>query len=337
MRRRRPAHAAEAKQPIEPCAALCVQSAIGSKVLRPRPVGKNALHWAMVEGPQSEQKQLRLLLNPQLAAQPDQGGNLPLHYAASSGVSTACAVACALAFMDGLEWSNKVGRTPVEVARLEGHTGLAEVFSGLLNRRHNELHEAFGGGAPSEGMQLQLLQCRPELAAQKDAQGNLPLHMAARAGASAAAVDECVRIYPDAPRVRNGDGFLPYQLALQYGHGARGGARHPRGQGAPAAPPQPRQPPSAAAAAGKLGAAVAATSEPGRRCDARGATSRRRHTRSCRGAPRAPPPAAPRLLTRHPPSDGNARRPVNTPPHTMPLVRARAQHAHTGEARRARA
>ena len=39
-----PAHAAEAKQPIEPCAALCVQSAIGSKVLRPRPIGKNALH-----------------------------------------------------------------------------------------------------------------------------------------------------------------------------------------------------------------------------------------------------------------------------------------------------
>ena len=116
-----PAHAAEAKQPIEPCAALCVQSAIGAKAVRPRPVGKNALHWAMVEGLQSEQKQLRLLLNPQLAAQPDQGGNLPLHYAAASGVSTACAVACALAFMEGLEWANKTGRTPLEIARLGAH------------------------------------------------------------------------------------------------------------------------------------------------------------------------------------------------------------------------
>ena len=168
-----PAHAAEAKQPIEPCAALCVQSAIGAKAVRPRPVGKNALHWAMVEGLQSEQKQLRLLLNPQLAAQPDQGGNLPLHYAAASGVSTACAVACALAFMEGLEWANKTGRTPLEIARLEGHTGLADVLSGMLNRRHNELHACFGLGASQEAEQLRLLACRPELAAQQDADGNL--------------------------------------------------------------------------------------------------------------------------------------------------------------------
>lgn len=212
-----PAHAAEAKQPIEPCAALCVQSAIGGKTLRPRPVGKNALHWAMVEGLQSEQKQLRLLLNPQLAAQPDQGGNLPLHYAASSGVSTACAVACALAFMDGLEWANKTGRTPLEIARLEGHVGLADVLSGMLNRRHNELHACFTAGAEQEAEQIRLLTCRPELAAQKDNNGNLPLHLAATTGASLAAVDECMRIFPDAPKIRNGDGFLPYQLALEHG------------------------------------------------------------------------------------------------------------------------
>ena len=215
-----PAHAAEAKQPIEPCAALCVQSAIGAKAVRPRPVGKNALHWAMVEGLPSEQKQLRLLLNPQLAAQPDQGGNLPLHYAASSGVSTACAVACALAFMDGLEWANKTGRTPLDIARLEGHAGLADVLSGMLNRRHNELHACFGAGAAQEAEQLRLLACRPELAAQKDAEGNLPLHVAATAGAALASVEECVRIFPDAPRIRNGDGFLPHQLALEHGHRA---------------------------------------------------------------------------------------------------------------------
>lgn len=104
-----PVHAAEAKQPIEPCAALCIQTAISGRVLRPRPAGKNALHWAMVEGPVAEQRQLRLLLNAELAAQPDQGGNLPLHYAASSGVSTASLVACALAFMPGLDWANKTG------------------------------------------------------------------------------------------------------------------------------------------------------------------------------------------------------------------------------------
>ena len=166
------------------------------------------------------QKQLRLLLNPLLAAQPDQGGNLALHYAASSGVSTACAVACALAFMDGLEWANKTGRTPLEIARLEGHSGLAEVLSGMLNRRHNELHLCFGAGAAQEAEQLRLLACRPELAAQKDPEGNLPLHLAATAGAAVAAVEECMRIFPDAPRIRNGDGFLPHQLALEHGHRA---------------------------------------------------------------------------------------------------------------------
>jgi ankyrin repeat protein len=234
-----PAHAAEAKQPIEPCAALCVQLAIGAKSLRPRPVGKNALHWAMVEGLQSEQKQLRLLLNPQLAAQPDQGGNLPLHYAASSGVSTACAVACALAFMDGLEWANKTGRTPLEIARLEGNTVLADVLSGMLNRRHNELHACFGDGAAQEAEQVRLLTCRPELAAQKDTNGSLPLHIAATAGASLAAVEECVRIFPDAPRIRNGDGFLPHQLALEHGHRILAEALATRaGKALPSKPPR---------------------------------------------------------------------------------------------------
>jgi ankyrin repeat protein len=159
-----------------------------------------------------------LLLNPELAAQPDQGGNLPLHYAASSGVSTACVVACALAFMDGLEWFNKTGRTPLEIAKLEGHTGLADVLSGMLNRRHNELHTSFGAGSTAEADQLSMLSYRPQLAAQKDMEGNLPLHVAAAAGASNAAIEECIRIYPDAPRIRNGDGFLPHQLAFEHGH-----------------------------------------------------------------------------------------------------------------------
>ena len=29
-----------------------------------------------------------------------------------------------------------------------------------------------------------------------------------------------MRIFPDAPRIRNGDGFLPHQLALEHGHRA---------------------------------------------------------------------------------------------------------------------
>lgn len=215
-----PAHAAEANQPIERCAALCVQSAMGAKAARPRAVGKNALHWAMVEGTLAEQRQLRLLLKPDLAAQPDQGGNLPLHYAASAGVTTAAAVACALAFMEGLEWVNKTGRTPLECARLEGHEGLADVLSGMLNRKLNELHAAFSAGAEEEAEQLRLLACRPELAAQKDLQGNLPLHTAAIGGASLRGAEECARILPDAARIRNADGFLPHQLALEHGHRA---------------------------------------------------------------------------------------------------------------------
>ncbi len=136
----------------------------------------------------------------------------PPHPQASTGVSTAAAVACALAFMDGLEWANKTGRTPLEIARLEGHTGLMGVLSGMLNRQHNELHCAFEAGTDEEAEQLRLLACRPELAAQKDPHANLPLHLAAMAGASPSAVDECIRIFPDAPTCRNADGFLPQQL-----------------------------------------------------------------------------------------------------------------------------
>lgn len=225
-----PVHAAEAKQPVEPCAALCVQSAIGGRQLRARPAGKNALHWAMVEGQQAEQRQLRLLLNPELAAQPDQGGNLPLHYAASSGVSTAALVACALAFMQGLDWANKTGRTPSDIAQLEGHLGLAAVLSGMQNRHRNDLHIAFSAGVAGEAEQLRLLQCRPELAGQKDPNCNMPLHTAAGAGASAKAVQECMRICPDASSRRNADGFFPHQLV-------------PPPPSLPPAPPSINQPP----------------------------------------------------------------------------------------------
>jgi len=215
-----PVHAAEAKQPVEPCAALCVQSAIGGRQLRARPAGKNALHWAMVEGPQAEQRQLRLLLNPELAAQPDQGGNLPLHYAASSGVTTAALVACALAFMAGLDWANKTGRTPLDIAQLEGHLGLAAVLSGMQNRHRNDLHVAFGSGVAGEAEQLRLLSCRPELAGQKDPECNMPLHTAAAAGASPRVIQECMRVFPDASSRRNSEGFFPHQLAIEHGHRA---------------------------------------------------------------------------------------------------------------------
>ena len=78
--------------------------------------------------------------------------------------------------------------------------------------------EAFAAGASQEAEQLRLLQCRPELAAQKDTQLNLPLHMAALWGASLRAVEEALKVYPDAPRRRNADGLLPYQIALEHGH-----------------------------------------------------------------------------------------------------------------------
>ena len=61
-----PAHAAEAKQPIEPCAALCVQSAVAACGLacwqEGSPLGNG-------QGAQAEQKQL-VAANPELAAQP---------------------------------------------------------------------------------------------------------------------------------------------------------------------------------------------------------------------------------------------------------------------------
>jgi len=109
-----PEHAGEAAQPINPSKAVCRRSnppgarrRDGTSSPSPRAAGKNALHWAMVDGPTAEQKQLWLLLHSELAAQPDQGGNLPLHYAASAGVTAAVVVACALAYIDALELCNK--------------------------------------------------------------------------------------------------------------------------------------------------------------------------------------------------------------------------------------
>ena len=128
----------------------------------------------MVDGPTAEARQLRLLhAEPELAAQADQGGNLPLHYAASAGVKPAVAVACALAFPGALSWADKRGRAPLEIAELEGHRGVASVLSGLANRQRNELHDAFAAGAEADE-QLRLLRCRPELAAQRDGGGALP-------------------------------------------------------------------------------------------------------------------------------------------------------------------
>lgn len=103
----------------------------------------------------------------------------------------------------------------------------------MLNRRHNELHESFGAGPSAEAEQLRLLSCRPELAAQKDAEGNLPLHIAAASGATLRAAEECMRIFPKAPKMRNMDGFRPHQLVSSP-------SRAPRGMRGVALRPSPR-------------------------------------------------------------------------------------------------
>ena len=66
-----------------------------------------------------------------------------------------------------------------------------------------------------------------------------------------------MRIFPDAPRIRNGDGFLPHQLALEHGHrhiaealAGRAGKSLPKKSvsslllpgGTTTGPPQPGQP-----------------------------------------------------------------------------------------------
>ncbi len=212
-----PEHEAEAAQPINPSKAVCRRLPPSQRGSSARvTTGKNALHWAMVEGPQAEQRQLWLLLNTELAMQPDQGGNLPLHYGASSGVSTAVIVACALANMAGLDYCNKMGRTPVDVAKLEGHHAAASVLEGMRNRHSNDLHRRLADGTGDDEAVLQLLRCRPELAAQRDTGGCLPLHVAAIAGSSLAVADECVAAYPKGPATRCDGGFLPHQLALEH-------------------------------------------------------------------------------------------------------------------------
>ena len=211
-----PEHAAEFAQPVQPCATLCwLSTAARTHAL---PSGKNALHWALCEGAAAEQRQLRLLhLDAGLAAQPDQGGNLPLHYAASTAAPLPVVVACAVAFMPALEYQNKVGHTPAALARLEGHAGIAALLDGLLNHQRNELHDAFAAGPSREADQLRLLGVRPELAAQPDAAGALPLHVAAASGATRTALERCAAAFPGAPARRDDAGFLPHQLALERG------------------------------------------------------------------------------------------------------------------------
>ena len=105
----------------------------------------------------------------------------------------------------------------------------------MRNRHRNDLHVSFAAGASrdsslssfprgvgcfllpcagaaSEEEQLKLLECRPEHAAQRDYEGNLPLHVGAIAGASDRAVDSCIQAHPDGPGTRNDAGFLPYQV-----------------------------------------------------------------------------------------------------------------------------
>ena len=63
--------------------------------------------------------------------------------------------------MEGLEWVNKLGRTPLDIARLEGHDSLAAVLGGMRNRRRNDLHVSLASAKPDEAEQIALLECRP--------------------------------------------------------------------------------------------------------------------------------------------------------------------------------
>ena len=156
---------------------------------RPRRAARSGLgssppRWAMVDGPTAAARQLRLLhAEPELAAQADQGGNLPLHYAASAGVKPAVAVACALAFPGALSmWPTSAAARALEIAELEGHRGVASVLSGLANHQRNEPHDAFAAGAAEADEQLRLLRCRPE-SPRSARRRRAALHVAARAGA----------------------------------------------------------------------------------------------------------------------------------------------------------
>ena len=174
----------------------------------------------MVDG-RAEARQLRLLhAEPELAAQADQGGNLPLHYAASAGVKPAVAVACALAFPGALSWADKRGRAPLEIAELEGHRGVASVLSGLANRQRNELHDAFAAGAAEADEQLRLLRCRPcsgsprSATAAESRPSTSPRAPARRRRRPLVARART----PTARARRDDDGFYPHQLALEAGH-----------------------------------------------------------------------------------------------------------------------
>ena len=192
-----PEHAAEFAQPVQPCATLCwLSTAARTHAL---PSGKNALHWALCEGAAAEQRQLRLLhLDAGLAAQADQGGNLPLHYAASTAAPLPVVVACAVAFMPALEYRTRWGTTPAALARLEGHV-TAALLDGLLNHQQRAARR-LRHGPSREADQLRLLGVAG-LAAQPDAAGALrstsPPRAARHAPRSSAAP-----LLPGAPRAR---------------------------------------------------------------------------------------------------------------------------------------
>lgn len=112
----------------------------------------------------------------------------------------------------------RTGHNPIDIATREGNHGLAAVLTGVQNHQRNDLHIAFESGAENEAAQLRLLECRPELAAQRDPEGNLPVHLGASAGMSVAVLEKCVEVYQEGAKRRNADGFLPHQLALERGH-----------------------------------------------------------------------------------------------------------------------
>ena len=98
------------------------------------------------------------------------------------------------------------GHTPIDIALREGNHSLAAVLTGVQNRQRNDLHVAFDAGPSLEDQQLRLLDCRPELAAQRDPEGNLPLHVGAAAGLSIAVLEKCSEVYKEGPTRRNAAG-----------------------------------------------------------------------------------------------------------------------------------
>ena len=167
---------------------------------------------------------LRALLaaNPECAMEPDVSGMLPIHHAAVHRAPVAAVRLLLRAFPDGAEHVADFGWTPLTLALVYGAD--ADVAVAMLEARPQSacmrsdafgclpLHFAAKHGASPRVIRA-LLTAHPTAAYDADGEGRLPLHVLAAAKPSEGALSALLQANPLAAAAEDLDGYLPLHHA----------------------------------------------------------------------------------------------------------------------------